>query len=58
MNYFQFTREDIYKFFYVFRKMDREGTGFINLDDLYNLLGEEVGIVSPYLERFFSLIER
>jgi len=58
MDYYQLKGPEIYKLFHVFRKMDVEGTGYINLDNLYYLLGEEIGIISPYLERFFSLIQK
>lgn len=58
MDFYQLTSHEIYDIFGVFRKMDSMGTGYINLDNIYSLIGEEVGIISPYLERFFSLIKK
>ena len=58
MDFYQLTSNEVYEIFNVFRKMDSMGTGYINLDNIYTLIGEEVGIISPYLERFFSLIKK
>lgn len=58
MDFYQFTNDEVYEIFSVFRKMDKLGTGYINLDSIYTIIGEEVGIISPYLERLFSLIKK
>jgi len=55
---FQLTNAEIYEMFHVFRKADLLGTGYINLDNIYYMINEEVGIISPYLERLFSLIKK
>ena len=58
MDSYQLTTNEVYEIFHVFRKMDKLGTGYINLDNMYSIIGEEVGIISPYLERLFSLIKK
>jgi len=55
---FQLTNDEIYEMFHVFRRADLLGTGYINLDNIYYMINEEVGIISPYLERLFSLIKK
>ena len=58
MDFYHINGNEIFKLFNVFRKMDKDGTGYINLDNLYTLIGEEIGIITPYIDRFFSLIEK
>lgn len=37
--------------------MDKIGSGYINLDNMYAFLDEELSsMISPYIERFFLLI--
>ena len=56
---FQFTSNDLIGIHNCFRKMDIQGTGYINLDNLYTFIDEELSsIISPYIERFFMLIEK
>ena len=56
---FQLDSNDLIAFHKTFRKMDFQGTGYINLDSLYGLIEEELSsIISPYLERLFLLIEK
>ncbi len=39
--------------------MDTHGSGFINLDNMFAFIGEELNsMVSPYLERLFILIKK
>jgi len=39
--------------------MDKEGLGYVNLDDLYKLLNEEpCSVVSPYIEKFYMMIDK
>ncbi len=55
----QLTTADLIKLHKVFRKMDSEGSGYINLDSFFIFIEEELSsIISPYLERFFFLIEK
>ena len=55
----QLTNPNLIKLHHVFRKMDVEGTGYINLDSFFIFIEEELSsIISPYLERFFFLIEK
>lgn len=55
----QLTNSNLIKLHHVFRKMDVEGTGYINLDSFFIFIEEELSsIISPYLERFFFLIEK
>jgi Ca2+-binding EF-hand superfamily protein len=59
MQDFQLTEKDLIAFHKTFRKMDFQGTGYINLDSLYAFIGEELSSsISPYMERFFMLIEK
>ena len=39
-NNFSFTKEDIYRMYYTFQKLDEKATGYINLDDIYKLINE------------------
>ena len=56
---FQLDSKDLIEFQKTFRKMDSQGTGYINLDSLYGLIQEELSsIISPYLERLFLLIDK
>lgn len=55
----QLTNPNLINLHSVFRKMDVEGTGYINLDSFFIFIEEELSsIISPYLERFFFLIEK
>lgn len=39
--------------------MDKIGSGYINLDNMYAFLDEELSsMISPYIERFFLLIQK
>ena len=56
---FQLNSQNLIAFHKTFRKMDAQGTGYINLDSVYGLIQEELSsIISPYLERLFLLIEK
>lgn len=56
---FKLEPKDLIEFHKTFRRMDSQGTGYINLDSLYGLIEEELSsIISPYLERLFLLIEK
>lgn len=56
---FRLDSKDLIEFHKTFRKMDSQGTGYINLDNLYSLIQEELSsVISPYLERLFLLIEK
>ena len=59
MNFYRFSILDIERFFRIFRKLDHLGRGYIDLDSFYTLTGEEISsIITPYLERFYFLIEK
>ena len=56
---FQYSEEQILQFYFYYRQMDTEGSGFINLDNMFAFIGEELNsMVSPYLERLFILIKK
>lgn len=54
---FKYNQNDLINFHKIFRKMDKIGSGYINLDNMYTFLDEELSsMISPYIERFFLLI--
>lgn len=56
---FSFTKHDIYKMYQSFRKLDQKATGYITLDDIYQLCNEDLSsVVAPYIESFFSRIHK
>lgn len=58
-NAFYFSTNELELLHQIYRKVDKNGTGFITLDDLFYFITEELtSIVYPYLERFFLLIEK
>ncbi len=47
------------KFHQIFRSMDRKGTGYISLNNLFEFMEEEYdSTMSPYLEYFFKICEK
>ena len=56
---FYFSTKELELLHQIYRKVDKKGTGFITLDDLFSFITEELtSIVYPYLERFFLLIDK
>lgn len=56
---FQFSGLDLIRFHKCFRRLDKSGSGYIGIESLYKLLDEEPSsVMTPYIERFFSLIKR
>ncbi len=56
---FLYSAEEIINFHKIFRSIDKKGNGYVNIENLYSFLNEELNsVISPYLEYFFQLIDK
>lgn len=57
MERFELKVSNAYKIWRKFIKYDKECEGYINLDDLYDMIRERsTSIIAPYLERLYELM--
>ena len=56
---FNFKTKDIKEMYSIFRQLDYNATGYVNLDAIYMLIMEEhTSVVVPFLESFFGKIDK
>jgi Ca2+-binding EF-hand superfamily protein len=60
MTRFYIEKEDLEILWSFFKKINKDYTGFLTIDDLYILLKEKQSnsIIAPYLDRFFVIIDK
>ena len=59
MSYFHFKARELNSLYQIFSTIDKEGSGYIKLYDLYKLLNEEpCSMIAPYIEQLYSQIDK
>ena len=59
LNEYQLNRQDFHKIWAAFQQIDKQNDGYITVNQLMSFLSErEYSICSPYIHRFFLLIDK